>query len=102
MESDLSSQRTRCNVVRPTESRQGIVGCHLVRSIDGGEAQTPLVAVRMEDVVVAHAGVMRAIASFALRLPLEACQKLPLAMGAIAWLRRDGSLGEWSVVHWNA
>jgi alpha-ribazole phosphatase len=52
--------------------------------------------------VVAHAGVMRAIASFALGMPLEACMKLPLAMGAVAWLQRVGLSGEWTVVHWNA
>jgi alpha-ribazole phosphatase len=52
--------------------------------------------------VVTHAGVMRVIASFALRVPLEQCLKWALDMAGIVWLRRDSVSGEWALVRWNA
>jgi alpha-ribazole phosphatase len=51
--------------------------------------------------VVTHAGVMRVIASFALRVPLEQCLKWTLDMAGIVWLRRDAVSGEWALVRWN-
>jgi alpha-ribazole phosphatase len=51
--------------------------------------------------VVTHAGVMRVIASFALRVPLEQCLQWALEMAGIVWLRRDAVTGEWALVRWN-
>ncbi|RKP44845.1 alpha-ribazole phosphatase [Trinickia fusca] len=52
--------------------------------------------------VVTHAGVMRALASLALGVPLQTALGWPLGMAAIAWLRREGTSGAWRLVHWNA
>ncbi|CAB3696188.1 Putative phosphoserine phosphatase 2 [Paraburkholderia graminis C4D1M] len=52
--------------------------------------------------VVTHAGVMRAIASLALDVPLERCLRWSLETGAIVWLRRGGDGEPWSLVKWNA
>lgn len=52
--------------------------------------------------VVTHAGVMRALASLALDVPLETALAWPLEMAAIVWLRREEVSGIWRVVHWNA
>ncbi|MBP0591379.1 alpha-ribazole phosphatase [Paraburkholderia sp. LEh10] len=52
--------------------------------------------------VVAHAGVMRVIASVALGLPVERCLKWSLDMSGCVWLRRDDLNQEWSIVRWNA
>ncbi|WP_009908601.1 histidine phosphatase family protein, partial [Burkholderia thailandensis] len=50
--------------------------------------------------VVTHAGVMRALASHALDVPLEALLARPIAMGGIVWLRRDGDR-DWRLAHWD-
>jgi len=52
--------------------------------------------------VVTHAGVMRAIASLALDVPLERCLRWSLEMTGIVWLRRDEGAQQWSLVRWNA
>ncbi|TKC83026.1 alpha-ribazole phosphatase [Trinickia terrae] len=52
--------------------------------------------------VVTHAGVMRAIASFALRVPHEQCLQWALDMAGIVWLRRHAASGDWALVRWNA
>ncbi|WP_324657191.1 alpha-ribazole phosphatase [Burkholderia thailandensis] len=50
--------------------------------------------------VVTHAGVMRALASHALDVPLEALLARPIAMGGIVWVRRDGDR-DWRLAHWD-
>ncbi|AJY29449.1 alpha-ribazole phosphatase [Burkholderia thailandensis 34] len=50
--------------------------------------------------VVTHAGVVRALASHALDVPLEALLARPIAMGGIVWLRRDGDR-DWRLAHWD-
>jgi alpha-ribazole phosphatase len=52
--------------------------------------------------VVTHAGVMRAIASLALEVPLERCLRWSLEMTGIVWLRRDEAAQQWLLVRWNA
>jgi alpha-ribazole phosphatase len=52
--------------------------------------------------VVTHAGVIRAIASFALRVPLEQCLSWTLDLAGIVWLRRRPGQGDWVLVRWNA
>ncbi|MDR6407484.1 alpha-ribazole phosphatase [Paraburkholderia terricola] len=52
--------------------------------------------------VVTHAGVMRAIASLVLDVPLERCLRWSLDMTGIVWLRRDDEARQWSLVRWNA
>jgi alpha-ribazole phosphatase len=52
--------------------------------------------------VVTHAGVMRAIASLALEVPLERCLRWSLEMTGIVWLRRDEAAQRWLLVRWNA
>jgi alpha-ribazole phosphatase len=50
---------------------------------------------------VTHAGVIRAIASRVLGLPLAHCMKWPLALPAVVWLRRDALDSPWALVRWN-
>jgi alpha-ribazole phosphatase len=52
--------------------------------------------------VVTHAGVIRVIASLALRVPLEQCLQWTLDFAGIAWLRRSAASGDWALVRWNA
>ncbi len=52
--------------------------------------------------VVTHAGVIRAIASLVLEVPLERCLRWSLEMAGIVWLRRDDEAQVWSLVRWNA
>jgi len=52
---------------------------------------------------VTHSGVMRAIASRALDVPLARAMRWPLEMAAIVWLRVDPrDDGGWRLVRWNA
>ncbi|CAN0622929.1 alpha-ribazole phosphatase [Burkholderia multivorans] len=51
---------------------------------------------------VTHAGVMRAFASHALGVPLDALLARPVPLGGIVWLRRDAVRGVWEIVHWDA
>lgn len=51
---------------------------------------------------VTHAGVMRAFASHALGVPLDALLARPVPLGGIVWLRRDAARGIWEIVHWDA
>ena len=57
VEAQLRCVRPRGNKVRAAERRQEVVERGLVRQVDGGEAQAPLVMVAMEQVVVPHAGI---------------------------------------------
>jgi alpha-ribazole phosphatase len=52
--------------------------------------------------VVTHAGVIRAIASLVLDVPLARCLRWPVEMTGIVWLRRDELSQPWSLVKWNA
>ncbi|MBC8722743.1 alpha-ribazole phosphatase [Paraburkholderia sp. 31.1] len=52
--------------------------------------------------VVTHAGVMRAIASWVLEVPLAHCLQWSLDMTGIVWLRRNDETLQWSLVRWNA
>ncbi|OLL33070.1 alpha-ribazole phosphatase [Burkholderia sp. SRS-W-2-2016] len=52
--------------------------------------------------VVTHAGVMRAIASWVLEVPLARCLQWQLDMTGIVWLRRDDETQQWALVRWNA
>jgi len=51
---------------------------------------------------VTHAGVMRAFASHALGVPLDALLARPVPLGGIVWLRRDTARGVWEIAHWDA
>lgn len=53
VESDLGGQGAGSNVVRAAERREEIVQREFVRDVDRGEADAPLVAVAVEQVVVA-------------------------------------------------
>ena len=52
--------------------------------------------------IVTHAGVMRAIASLVLDVPLERCLRWSLEMAGVVWLRRDDAQQQWALVRWNA
>jgi alpha-ribazole phosphatase len=52
--------------------------------------------------VVTHAGVMRAIASIVLDVPLERCLRWSLDLASMVWLRRDDETQQWTLVRWNA
>jgi alpha-ribazole phosphatase len=52
--------------------------------------------------VVTHAGVMRAIASRVLEVPLARCLQWSLDMTGIVWLQRNDETLQWSLVRWNA
>lgn len=49
-----------------------------------------------------HAGVIRALASHALRVPLDTLLSRPVPTGGVVWLRRDAAACPWEVVHWDA
>ncbi|WP_175923255.1 alpha-ribazole phosphatase [Burkholderia latens] len=52
--------------------------------------------------VLTHAGVIRAFASHALRVPLETLLSRPVPAGGIVWLRMmDATARTWKVVHWD-
>jgi alpha-ribazole phosphatase len=51
--------------------------------------------------VLTHAGVIRVMASIALRVPLEQCLSWALDMAGIVWLRRDPAMNTWALVRWN-
>ena len=55
MESNLSRQRARSDIVRTAEGREKVVQRHLVRQVDGRQAQAPFIAVAPEEVVVPQA-----------------------------------------------
>jgi len=52
--------------------------------------------------VVTHAGVIRAIASLVLGVPVERSTQWSLATSGVVWLRRDDERLLWSLVRWNA
>ena len=54
MESELRRQRARRDVMRATERSKEVVEGHLVGQIDDREAQTPLVTVAVEQIVVTN------------------------------------------------
>ncbi|RQZ12633.1 alpha-ribazole phosphatase [Burkholderia sp. Bp9031] len=49
-----------------------------------------------------HAGVIRALASHALRVPLDTVLSRPVPTGGVVWLRMDDAARPWEVVHWDA
>ncbi|AOI93063.1 alpha-ribazole phosphatase [Burkholderia pseudomultivorans] len=51
--------------------------------------------------VVTHAGVIRAFASHALRVPLGTLLSRPVPTGGVVWLRAGGGAHAWDVVHWD-
>ena len=53
VEANLRAQRSWRHVVRAAESGEEIVNRFLVANIDGGQAETPLVTVAAEKIVVA-------------------------------------------------
>ena len=57
METQLSSERTRCDIVRAAEGGEEVVQRLLVRHIDGSEAQTLSVVITAKEVVVTHTDV---------------------------------------------
>ncbi|MDN7906142.1 alpha-ribazole phosphatase [Burkholderia diffusa] len=48
-----------------------------------------------------HAGVIRAFASHALRVPLDTLLSRPVPTGGIVWLRTEDAARTWEVVHWD-
>lgn len=51
---------------------------------------------------ITHAGVIRAFASHALRVPLDTLLSRPVPTGGVVWLRMDDVARTWEVVHWDA
>lgn len=73
-------------------------------SIDAGSAPEPTAQPAAQSTAlwaVTHAGVIRAIASRVLGLPLAHCMKWPLALPAVVWLRGDALNSPWALVRWN-
>ena len=54
METELSRQRARCDVVRAAEGGEEVVERVLIGQVDGGKRQTPFVLLPVEEIVVAH------------------------------------------------
>ncbi|AOK05097.1 alpha-ribazole phosphatase [Burkholderia sp. AU28942] len=50
---------------------------------------------------VTHAGVIRAFASHALRVPLDTLLARPVPIGGVVWLRLDDASRSWKVEHWD-
>ena len=48
-----------------------------------------------------HAGVIRAFASHALRVPLDTLLSRPVPTGGVVWLRTEDAARTWEVVHWD-
>jgi alpha-ribazole phosphatase len=51
---------------------------------------------------VAHAGVIRVLASLALDVPLEQCLSWSIDFAGVVWLRRSDVSKPWKLVRWNA
>ncbi|RQS57462.1 MULTISPECIES: alpha-ribazole phosphatase [unclassified Burkholderia] len=51
---------------------------------------------------ITHAGVIRAFASHALRVPLDTLLSRPVPTGGVVWLRMEDAARTWEVVHWDA
>ncbi|RKU02426.1 alpha-ribazole phosphatase [Burkholderia sp. Nafp2/4-1b] len=51
--------------------------------------------------VLTHAGVIRVLASHALRVPLDTLLSRPVPTGGVVWLRSDEAARTWEVVHWD-
>jgi hypothetical protein len=68
VEAELYGLGSWRHVVRPAERREEVVKRCLVRQIDDREAQAPLVAVSVEEVVSSRAGVEQAARRDALRI----------------------------------
>jgi alpha-ribazole phosphatase len=67
----------------------------------GGQAPVGPEAAAGAVVVVTHAGVMRVMASLALRLPLAACVDWQVAAGGLCQLRYNAWQQSWTLVTWN-
>ncbi|AFQ47425.1 alpha-ribazole phosphatase [Burkholderia cepacia] len=78
----------------------------------GGESVAQFAArvARMADAVaqrnapqwaLTHAGVIRAFAAHALRVPLDTLLSRPVPTGGVVWLRTDDTARSWEVVHWD-
>ncbi|KAB0633110.1 alpha-ribazole phosphatase, partial [Burkholderia territorii] len=48
-----------------------------------------------------HAGVIRAFASYALRVPLDTLLSRPVPTGGVVWLRTQDAARTWEVVQWD-
>lgn len=57
VEGELNGFGSRRDEVRPAERGEEVVQGGLVRQVDDRQAQAPLIAVAVEQVVIAHAGV---------------------------------------------
>ncbi|RQR76805.1 MULTISPECIES: alpha-ribazole phosphatase [unclassified Burkholderia] len=51
---------------------------------------------------ITHAGVIRAFASHALRVPLDTLLSRPVPTSGVVWLRMEDAARTWEVVHWDA
>ena len=60
MEANFGRHRSRCDVVRSTESRKEVVQSVLVRDVYGSEPKAPFALVAVEEVVIADRGVEEA------------------------------------------
>ncbi|HDR9043177.1 TPA: alpha-ribazole phosphatase [Burkholderia vietnamiensis] len=49
-----------------------------------------------------HAGVIRAFAAYALRVPLDTLLARPVPTGGVVWLRMIDAARAWEIVHWDA
>lgn len=49
-----------------------------------------------------HAGVIRAFAAHALRVPLDTLLARPVPTGGVVWLRMSDAARAWEIVHWDA
>ena len=68
VEAQLRRNRPRRDVVRPAECGEEVVERSLVRQVDDRNAQTPLMVVAVEQIVLAHAGIKQASRCDALRI----------------------------------
>ncbi|RQZ29006.1 alpha-ribazole phosphatase [Burkholderia sp. Bp9090] len=51
---------------------------------------------------ITHAGVIRAFASHALRVPLDTLLSRSVPTSGVVWLRMEDAARTWEVVHWDA
>jgi len=60
VEPDLSRQRARCHIVRPTEGRKKVIQREFVSHVDGGKRKAPFIMIAFEQIIVAHNEIKKA------------------------------------------
>ncbi len=102
VEAQFSRIRPRRHKMRSAERRQEIVERHLVGQVDSREPQAPLVAIAMEEVVIANAGIEQVARVDARRIVIVIlgtwCRYLEPGRPVQRWVARD----QWGTQCWGS